>query len=207
MSVIEEAVDKSVEARKVLDDLYQMIDETFLSYIIALEAPRVWRPHLERYEEGYRRLLREGGVGDEEIEIRIAQQDHFIPPDAEFKLQANTKKIRKILISGVFENLQARNAIKIVYDSWESSYGPQLEGLVGEKIQGNIWGDLRHLRQSITHRDSKAVPELKNAKLITGFMPKQEIVLIPEMMEKIRQELENWYAEFLMKYFFPERKR
>ncbi len=203
MTVIEEVIDKGLEARKILDELYQMIDETFLSYIIALEAPRVWRPHLEGYEEGYRKLLREEGVEAAEINRRIEQQDHFIPPDGEFKLQVNTKKIRKVLAPGVFENLQAKNAIKVVYDSWDSSYRPRLEGLVEEKIQGDIWGDLRHLRRSITHRDSKAVSELKNAKLITGFIPEQEIVLTPEVMEKIRQELENWYTEFLMKHFSP----
>lgn len=203
MTVIEEVVDKALEARKILDELYQMIDETFLSYIIALEAPRVWRPHLEGYEEGYRKLLREEGVEAAEINRRIEQQDHFIPPYGEFKLQVNTKKIRKVLAPGVFENLQAKNAIKVVYDSWDSSYRPRLEGLVEEKIQGDIWGDLRHLRRSITHRDSKAVAELKNAKLITGFTPEQEIVLTPEVMEKIRQELENWYTEFLMKHFSP----
>ena len=205
MTLIEEVVDKGLEARKILDELYQMIDETFLSYIIALEAPRVWRPHLGGYEEGYRKLLHEEGIEDAEIERRIEQQDHFIPPDGEFKIQVNTKKIRKVLAPGVFENLQARNAIKVVYDSWDSSYRPRLEVLVGEKIQVDIWGDLRHLRRSITHRDSKAMPEMKHAKLITGFIPEEEIILTPEVMEKIRQELENWYAEFLMKYFSPGR--
>lgn len=48
--------------------------------------------------------------------------------------------------------------------------------------------------------------ELKNAKWITGFIPEQEIVLTPEVMEKIRQELENWYAEFLQKHFSPGRE-
>lgn len=201
MTVIEEVVDKGLEARKILDELYQMIDETFLSYIIALEAPRVWRPHLKGYEEGYRKLLREEGVEDAEIERRIEQQDHFIPPDGEFKLQVNTKKIRKVLAPGVFENLQAKNAIKIVYDSWESTYRPRFKELMGEQIQGDIWGELRWIRHSLAHRDAKGVEELKRAKLITDFAPGEEIVLAPAMMEKIRLELEKWCAEFLMKHF------
>lgn len=198
MTVMEEVVDKGLEARKILDELYQMIDETFLSYIIALEAPRVWRPHLEGYEEGYRKLLREVGVADAEIKRRIEQQDHFIPPDGEFKLQVNTKKIRKVLALGVFENLQARNAIKIVYDSWESTYRPRFKELMGEQIQGDIWGELRWIRHSLAHRDAKGVEELKRAKLITDFAPGKEIVFAPAIMEKIRLELEKWYTEFLM---------
>lgn len=201
MTVIGEMVDKYLEVRKILDELYQMIDENFLSYIIALEAPRIWRPRLEEHEEGYRKLLREEGVEAAEINRRIEQQNYFIPPDGEFKLQVNTKKIRKVLVPGVFENLQAKNAIKVVYDSWDSSYRRRLEKLIGEKIQGDIWGDLRYLRQSITHRDSKGVSELKNAKLITGFIPEQEIVFTFEVMEKIRLELENWRTNFLMNYF------
>ena len=205
MTVIEEVVDKGLEARKILDDLYQMIDETFLSYIIALEAPRVWKPHLEEYEEGYRKLLREEDIEDAEIERRIELQDHFIPPDGEFKLQVNTKKLRKVLAPGVFENLQAKNAIKIVYDSWDSTYRPRFKELMGEQIQGDIWGELRWIRHSLAHRDSKGVEELKRAKLITDFAPGEEIVFVPGIMEKIRLELENWYAEFLMKHFSPGR--
>lgn len=205
MTAIEEVVDKGLEARKILDDLYQMIDETFLSYIIALEAPRVWKPHLEEYEEGYRKLLREEDIEDAEIERRIEQQDHFIPPDGEFKLQVNTKKLRKVLAPGVFENLQAKNAIKIVYDSWDSTYRPRFKELMGEQIQGDIWGELRWIRHSLAHRDSKGVEELKRAKLITDFAPGEEIVFVPAIMEKIRLELENWYTEFLMKHFSPGR--
>lgn len=204
MTVIEEMVDKGQEARKILDELYQMIDETFLSYIIALEAPRLWRPHLEGYEERYRKLLREEGVEDGEIERRIEQQDHFIPPDGEFKLQVNTKKIRKVLAPGVFENLQAKNAIKIVYDSWESVYRRRFRELMGEQIQGDIWGELRWIRHSLAHRDAKGVEELKRARLITDFAPGEEIIFVPATMDKIRQELENWYTEFLMKHFSPE---
>lgn len=140
MTVIEKMVDKGQKARKILDELYQMIDETFLSYIIALEAPRLWGPHLKRYEEGYRRLLREEGVEAAEINRRIEQQDYFILPDGEFKLQVNRKKIRKVLAPGVFENLQSKNAIKVMYDSWDSSYRPRLEGLIGEKIPRGYLG-------------------------------------------------------------------
>lgn len=182
-----------------------MIDETFLSYIIALEAPRVWRPHLERYEEGYRKLLREEGVEDVEIERRIEQQDHILPPDGEFKLQVNTKKVRKVLAPGVFENLQAKNVIKIVYDAWDTPYRGDLEKLVGERIQSDIWGDLGWIRQSIVHRNSRGVDKLKKAKLITAFKPGQGILFTPEIMEQIRQELDNWYGDFQLKYFSLQR--
>jgi hypothetical protein len=205
MTVIEEVVDKGLEARKILDELYQMIDEIFLSYVVSLEALRVWRPHLKGYEEGYRQRMLEEGVEDAEIERRIEQQDHFIPPEGEFKLQVNTKKIRKVLAPGVFENLQAKNAIKIVYDAWDSPYRDDLEKLVGEQIQSDIWGELGWIRQSIVHRNSKGVDKLKKAKLITAFKPGQEIIFTPEIMEQIRQELENWYRDFQLKCFSPRR--
>ena len=100
----------------------------------------------------------------------LEEQDHIFS-DGEFQVQICTKKIRKILAPGSFENLQAKNAVKIVYDGWESSYRKRLGDLVGESIQGDIWGDLRHIRRSITHRNSKGVEELNHAKLITGLIP------------------------------------
>jgi hypothetical protein len=121
------------------------------------------------------------------------------------KLQVTTKKIRKVLAFGVFENLQAKNAIKIVFDSWESIYRPRFKDLLGEQIQGDIWGELRWIRHSLAHRDAKGIEELKRARLITGFVPGEEIVFVPAIMEKIRLELERWYTEFLMKHFSPER--
>ncbi len=204
--VEEDVKDKSTEAYEILNELYQMIDETFLAYFISLAALRTWRPHLASYEEIYRKDLREEGVVDAEIEKRLAEQDHVFS-DGEFRVQTSTKKIRKILAPGSFENLQAKNAVKIVYDSWES-YRNNLEDLIGgEKIQSEIWGELRHIRRSITHRNSKGVEELRNAQLITGLMPDQEIILTPALMEKIGRELENWYTEFLMKNFSSGRKK
>lgn len=186
-------------AMKILDDLYQNIDDAFLCYFISLAAPRAWRPHLERYESDYRRSLEEEGCAGAEIEKRLADQDHVFSA-GEFQLQTSTKKIRKILAPGDFENGQAKNTIKILYDSWESSYRPLLEELVGE-IQSDIWGDLRYLRQSIAHRDSKGVDQIKKAKLIRDFLPGQEIILTASIMGRIDRELGNWYTEFLMKHF------
>lgn len=203
--VEDEVKDKSAEAYEVIHELYQMIDETFLAYFISVAAPRAWRPHLANFEETYRNDLREEGIGDVEIERLLAEQDHVFFVE-QFRVQTTTKKIRKILAPGAFENLQAKNTVKIVYDSWESTFRPRLQELVEEKILSNIWGELGWIRQSIAHRDSKGVDKLKKAKLIVDFAPGQEIILTHAIMEKIKQELEDWYTEFLMKHFSPGRK-
>lgn len=197
--------EKDIEAFEVIDELYQMVDEAFLFYNISLAAPRAWRPHLESYEAGYRKVLQEEGVASDEIERRLSEQDHIFS-DEEFQVQVNTRKVRKALMPGVFENLQAKNTLKIVYDSWESIYRPQLKKFIGEEVRGDVWGDLRLIRHSLAHRDAKAIEGIKKAKLITSFVPGQEIVLTPAIMGKIGQELENWYTEFLIKYFPREKK-
>jgi hypothetical protein len=194
------------EAYEILHELYQMIDETFLAYFISLAAPRAWRPHLANFEEIYRDDLKKERIGDVEIERRLDEQDHVFFVE-EFRVQTTTKKIRGILEAGSFENLQAKNAVKIVYDSWETTYRPKLQELIGGKIQSDIWGELGWIRQSIAHHDSKGVDKLKRAKLIMDFAPGQEIILTHAIMEKIKQELENWYTEFLMRCFSPGRKK
>ncbi|MFA6915054.1 MAG: hypothetical protein WC222_01530 [Parachlamydiales bacterium] len=200
-----EVKDKSTEAYEVIHELYQMIDETFLVYFISLAAPRAWRPHLANFEKNYRNDLKKEGRGEIEIERRLGEQDHVFFVE-EFRVQTTTKNIREILEPGSFENLQAKNTVKIVYDSWESTYRPRLQKLVEEEIQSEIWGELGWIRQSITHRDSKGTDKLKKAKLITDFAPGQQIILTHAIMEKIKQELENWYTEFSMKYFSSEKK-
>jgi hypothetical protein len=137
-----------VQARELLDDLYQFIDDTFITYILFLDS-------------------------------------------------ANHQK---------FEDIQAKNAIKVIYDDWESFYRKKLEMLLDCTIHGDIWGDLNHIRQSITHRRSIGIDKLKHAKLIKDFSPGQKVILTSEIMEKIREELEKWYTNFLTEHFSLNRK-
>lgn len=206
IKIEEDVKDKSAEANEILDELYEMIDETFLAYFISLAAPCAWRPHLANFEEAYRNDLKKEGIENADIEKRLNEQDHVFFVE-EFRVQTTTKKIGRILEAGSFENLQAKNTVKIVYDSWESTYRPRLQELIKEKIQSSIWGELGWIRQSIAHRDSKGIDKLERAKLIMDFTPGQEIILTHAIMEKIKQELENWYTEFLMKYFSPGGKK
>lgn len=192
-----EKQDAKSTAYEILNELYQSIDDTFIGYFISLTATRVWRPHLEKYETDYRNLLQEERVPASEIETRIAAQSHFFS-DGEFGVQTTTKNLRAILTPGNLENAQAKNAIKIIYDGWESIYRPKLQELLSDKIQSDIWGDLSYIRHSIAHRNSKGIEKLKNAKIIKDFSPNHEVILTPIIMEQIREELENWYTEFLM---------
>ncbi len=146
------------------------------------------------------REIKEEGYTASEIEKRITEQDHIFS-EGEFGVQTQTKRVRIILTPGYFENFQAKNVVKVIYDSWESTYRPKLEKLLGVKIQSHIWGDLSYIRHSITHRSSKGIEKLANAKLIRDFKPGEEVILTSNVMEKIRRELDAWYTEFLMKYF------
>lgn len=83
--------------------------------------------------------MQEEGVPASEIEARIATQSHFFS-DGDFGVQTTTKKLRAILTPGNFGNIQAKNAIKIIYDIWESIYKPKLQELMKSKIQSDIWG-------------------------------------------------------------------
>jgi len=126
---------------------------------------------------------------------RVEVGDHTFG-DGEFRLHTTTSKLRKILAPGVFEDLQAKNAIRLIYDSWDSTYRPQLKRLVGQKIQGHIWGDLRYLRHSIAHRDSRGVNDIKKAKLIKNFEPGQKITLTHEIMAKSSWKLKIGIQNF-----------
>jgi len=197
--------DTQDKATGILNDLYQNIDDTFVCFFISQAAPKVWRPHLEKYEAGFRMTLQRDGYTSEEIERKIEEECHMFSDD-EFTIQTTTKNLRKILIPGNFENFQAKKVIQTIYDDWESIYRNELEEILGVSVQGDIWGDLRLIRHSISHRGSIGVEELKNTKLIKDFKPNQEVIFTSTIMENIREELENWYTKFLMKHFSPQSK-
>lgn len=188
------------KANEILTDLYQFIDDTFTGYIISLPAPKLWRSHVEGYQQGFAKALREERMTEPEIARRIDQQSHFFG-DGEFKIQITTAQLNRNLEPGRWENIQAQRAFKVIYDDWESYYRPELERLLGIPVLGDIWGDLRYIRQSLTHRRNIGVDELKKAKLIKDFLPGMPIIFTPAIMEKIRLELEGWYTEFQMKHF------
>lgn len=48
---------------------------------------------------------------------------------------------------------------------------------------------------------------MTSVKMPFAWNKNDKVVHISEVMEKIRQELENWYTEFLMKHFSPEGRK
>jgi hypothetical protein len=183
-----------VQARGTLDALFQFIDNTFLAYFVALDAQKLWSPHLANYESKETWRLKETGYSSSMI------QDHILI-NQNFPLQVTTKQLRMTIDPENFENIQAKNVIKVIYDDWDFYYRKKLEELLSKTIQSDIWRDLGYIRQSITHRRSLGVDKLKNAKIITDFKPGEKIILTSSVMKQIYAALEQWYADFLMDHF------
>lgn len=192
--------DKREEANLILLKFYQEIDDIFVGYFVVLTAPQVWRPHLDKYIEERQQLwIKEIGVSAEDAARHVDEVDHMFG-EGEFRVQTNTARLRSLLVPGAFENLQAKNAIKLIYDSWENGCRKKLNDLVGEEVKGDIWGDLGKLRDSITHHDSIAIDRIEGNKIIKDFKPGQKIILTHGIMAIIQQEIENWYYTFFQKY-------
>lgn len=67
----------------------------------------------------------------------------------------------------------------------------------------DLWGDLRHLRQSIVHNQGVATSDVKRCKLIKWFKPGDPISLNPEYMRAIFLALLAYRNE-LFKEQFPK---
>ncbi|MFI5342701.1 MAG: hypothetical protein ACHQUC_00600 [Chlamydiales bacterium] len=59
--------DQDDSIKEILNELYQNIDDTFLSYFISLTAPKEWRVHLEKYERDYREDFEKARVNSRSI--------------------------------------------------------------------------------------------------------------------------------------------
>lgn len=199
-------IDKREKANLILLKFYQDIDDIFVGYFVVLTAPQVWRPHLDKYIEERQQLLKEIGVRAEDAVRRVDEAGHIFG-EGKFRVQTDTARLRKLLVPGAFENLQAKNAIKLIYDGWENGCRKKLKELLGEEVKGDIWGDLGKLRDSITHHDSIAIDRVKGNKIIKDFKPGQEIVVTHDIMARIQQEIENWYYTFFQKYVPVSQRR
>ena len=75
--------------------------------------------------------------------------------------------------------------------------------ILREHASHDLWGDLRHLRQSIVHNQGVATSDVGRCKLIRWFSPGDTISITPPHMQAIFLALLTYRNELFMEQFPP----
>jgi len=92
-----------------------------------------------------------------------------------------------------FEFLGAMFVV-VTYQFWEDHYRGLLASALGKapnELTHEVFGELRHLRQSIIHRRGRAVPEARRARILRSFEPGEAVRLEYGDVRHIASEVIN----------------
>lgn len=100
-----------------------------------------------------------------------------------YPLQQSTRKdvTERNKSNGTNIKLLGNMIVITIYQLWEDKYREILSNELGfldkNNLKSDIFGDLRHLRNSIVHNNGIAIGEITKCKVFKWFQPSDEIVL------------------------------
>jgi hypothetical protein len=95
-----------------------------------------------------------------------------------------------------------RSILVTIYSYWEDHYRQQLATALGcakNEITGDIWGDIRRLRQAVTHHRGIATPDVEGCKILKWFKAGDEIILDNNHMKAMIIQIRNYFDSVLAK--------
>jgi hypothetical protein len=95
-----------------------------------------------------------------------------------------------------------RSILVTIFSYWEDHYRQQLATNLGcEKndVSGDIWGDMRWLRQAIIHHRSIATRDVEKCKILRWFKESDEITLYDDHIKSMIIAIRNYFDSVLTK--------
>lgn len=84
--------------------------------------------------------------------------------------------------------------VVMTYQIWEDEYRKKIAERLGldkkNDLKSDIFGDIRHYRTSIVHKNGKAVKECSKCKILKPFGYNEEIIISNEDIKLITSEIE-----------------
>ncbi len=96
--------------------------------------------------------------------------------------------INRNKLDGRHMQFLARMCVVALYQYWEDEFRPRLAKALGQNLadlKHDTFGELRHLRRSVIHRNGRAVDECAEAQALPQFTPGSEVVLDQRSMDQI----------------------
>lgn len=120
-------------------------------------------------------------------------------PDTDEEVRFTEEEVNKNSENGLYQRILAGNTIAMFYNLWDDKYRKLIaNNLKVEKndIQNDFFGELRLIRQSITHNNYNAISDLKKLK-ITSFIYEANFLLLTSLeVEKIYNGIKLQITEF-----------
>lgn len=179
----------------LISDFFKEIDEVFGFYFDIGMACHLASVRLET-------IQREHGISDDSP-FMFKDGPPQDSPEQEMGKALHTTTISSVILrlgENGFDILKAAETVVVfVYHIWEEKYRGNLftpEGESISKVDSDIMGDLRLLRNSIIHNKGFADTNIVRCKVITKFKPGEKIALTKSDMDMIvsaiKTELSNY---------------
>jgi hypothetical protein len=76
----------------------------------------------------------------------------------------------------------------MMYQYWEDKYRDEIatsKGITKDELSSDLFGDIRHLRNSIIHNNGRAISEVSRCKVLKWFKEDDEVVIDAQKMDRL----------------------
>jgi hypothetical protein len=82
----------------------------------------------------------------------------------------------------------------MIYQYWEDKYRVEIaksKGISKDKLLSDLFGDIRHFRNSIIHNDGRAIDEVNHCKILKWFSVNDQIIMDAQKMDYLIDCIKN----------------
>jgi hypothetical protein len=94
----------------------------------------------------------------------------------------------KIGKDGTNIRLIGNMCLVMIYQYWEDRYREEIansKGIAKNDLSSDLFGDIRHFRNSIIHNNGRAISEVNRCKVMKWFNENDEVVIDAEKMDRL----------------------
>ena len=176
------------EYAQVVDNIVGVFQDSFLGF--TLVKKRIETAQVKMVEEIERENPNKGRISKENFDETLFIYGDGDPNDRNSWLHRCTQgQLKERNSKGGINFTYIGNACLIsIYQYWEDSYRAKIAidlKIEKSELKGDIFGDIRLLRNSIVHHEGVALKEVENCKILRWFCEGEKIVINDEYFKMI----------------------
>lgn len=117
------------------------------------------------------------------------------PESRPLQMSTNQEVHSRNALDGINQILLGNLSIVFIYQLWEDNYRSRFSNALGlskDDLKADVFGDLRYLRQSIVHNQSRAISEVEKCRLIKWYSHQDNIFITFGQFIEIVGHIKTW---------------
>jgi hypothetical protein len=183
----------------LIRDFDKTLEESVGLYLDAETAMIAYATNLQKIQE---QVSIQTGLSVAELDARVFSYGRGDPSDPNsVHLHAVTQggMIARNAKGGENHVILGQRFVVDIYTYWEDGYRSRIADALGvsrSTILADIFGDVRHIRNSIIHHRGIALPDVENCKILNWFKKGDVIQISSSKFETMVIEVRKWLEAF-----------